>query len=164
MITVPLGPLARRRSVTIHGCAVPYGSWSEVVDDGAGPMRERFERGAFKGASFANVRLLLDHAEHRVLASVARRTMALWENSAGLYFEAVVHGDSDLLRAVAERRHASIGFRREPAHETAFAGMGDCVDRRSIARAGLREVSLVLRPAYPGAMVRAGSILATVRH
>ncbi|MEV7009556.1 HK97 family phage prohead protease [Streptosporangium sp. NPDC051022] len=136
---------------TVTGVAVPFGV-ATVVDDGAGPYREEFRRGAFTRTIAergpARVKVLAQH-DHRAFP-IGRATL-LREDPAGLYAElrisATRAGDEalELIRDGA-LDGLSVGF-RGIGHDRAQDGT---VLRTEVR---LNEISLVAFPAYEGAVI-----------
>lgn len=126
-----------------------------------GPCIERIKRGAFLEAiAGGKVQLWIGH--ERSNGCVARQddgSLLLIEDSVGLWFDATIPdttaGDDALhLARGSGYRGCSVGMERvEDTWSTV-----DGIRHRVIHRAGLREISLCIRGAYPSSRVAAGAL------
>jgi uncharacterized protein len=136
---------------TVYGLLVPFDTTAEV-NDGLGPFRERFRRGAFSRTIAERrperVKLVIGHQR---MTGVIGRFSDLKEDPAGLVGEARVsktaQGD-DALELVRDGvlDSFSIGF-KPVRHQRADDG---AIERTEVA---LREASLLAFPAYVDALV-----------
>jgi uncharacterized protein len=135
----------------IGGIAVPYGRLSSDL----GGFREQFARGAF-AENLAdpnhNVWLLWAHDLAQPLASRAAGSLRLFDEEAGLRFEADLNNTSwagDAFEAIKSRTVSGVSFR------FSVPKGGDSVKQvngqliRTVHRAQLSEVSPTPMPAYP---------------
>ena len=135
---------------TLSGIAVPYGSLSHVLHDRARPYRERFQRGAL--AHMESTILLYGHDMSGVpLASVRGSTLSFSETEAGLSFSATLPESRPDIREALQRGDldgsVSIGF---VAEEDTWQNRTN-PSVRTVRRAKLHELSIVLSGAYPKA-------------
>lgn len=136
---------------TIFGRVVPYGETIRV-DDGFGPYKERFERGAFARSIRERgdkVRLFAVHSSMTRLP--IGKAVDLTERADGLHASFLLPHTRDADEALELVRTGtvdsfSIGFR-----PVRHRREGDVTVR---TEAALREVSLVGLPAYAGAEVQ----------
>jgi HK97 family phage prohead protease len=129
--------------------AVPYGTEALVTDDHDDRLvYERFQRGAFRTATPASVRLLLHHKYP------VGRVLALRETDWGLSVTVTLDpgptGDELLRSAEVGHLGVSVGF--NPLLDHYERGEAGAVKVRRAVRLG--EVSLTHRPAYTGTKVR----------
>jgi len=135
----------------IRGCCVPYGEVA-TVDDGDGPYKEMFARGAFRRVTKAPHKVYLDFEHHEGILDVVGHGITLTERDSGL------HG--------AFRR---IGAPGQQAQELIDAGVLTGMSVRALVLGpGRRENGVVVRtachldrvalcrdPAYAGAVLEA---------
>lgn len=149
-------------SRTIAG-RFPYRS-ATVLGAGPQPRREVFANRAFSPRIDAgeNVHLLFGHDYNRPLASRAAGTLTLTDSDDALIFEARIapeianttHG-RDVLAMIGAGLAPGVspGF-RVPEGGASVAAEGDGV-LRTVTRADLFELSVVVRPAYDDAQIEA---------
>jgi len=140
---------------TVFGVAVPFDR-AATVDDGTGPYRELFRKGAFTRTireRGAKVKLLANHDRK---SWPVGRAVSLTEDAAGLVGE---------FRVSATRQgDEALELIRDGALDAFSVGFAPIRDRRAVdgtverLEVRLSEVSLVAFPAYEGAQI------AGVRH
>lgn len=146
------GDVASGDGRTLFGVAVPFGQVAEV-NDGFGPYRETFTRGAF-ARSIAErghrVKLAVNHDLHRRLP--VGRVTRLFEDSDGLRFEARVsetQAGDEVLELVRDGALDGVSINFEPLRERRRP---DGVIERTEVKLG-RELSVTPVPVYPGALI-----------
>ncbi len=136
---------------SVHGLAVPFDR-ETTVNDGFGPYREVFRRGAFArtiNAGVDRVKLLGNHNRQKFPLGKAT---SLTEDRAGLVGEFRISNTREGDEALELVRDGvldsfSVGFAQVPGKDRKSKGL---VERLEVK---LREVSLVAFPAYEGATV-----------
>jgi phage head maturation protease len=127
-------------SMDVRGVAVPFDVVATV--DGA---RETISPTAFDlGSGYAVLRFR-GH-DGAIIARSADRSLRLWRNQVGLFFEASLYDvDPFVLHAISGCGFGcSIGFRATDCRETIVAGVRHC----RVEKAILDDVALVANPAY----------------
>ena len=138
----------------IRGIAVPYNSPSREMRDipERGPYREVFQPGSIRNIP-ESVALYVQHDPQQIpLARVGAGTLRFSETAEGLMFSATLPPSrTDLLEAITrgDLPGASIGFRS--VRDSWITRSTPPV--RKVATASLVELSLVVNPAYAGAVI-----------
>lgn len=135
----------------IRGCCVPYGEVT-TVDDGAGPYKEMFVRGAFRRAAKVPRKVFLDFEHQTTILDVVGHGVEFVERDDGL------HGVFEATGAQGERALELIddGVLTGMSVRATVLGPGrhdgDVVVRTACH---LDRVALCRQPAYAGAVVEA---------
>lgn len=146
----------------VRGVVNKPGEWSHPLPDANGkPFIERIMPKVFTNALNRgnNVKLLANHDDNVLLASMKNGTLKLFETESGLEMEARL-APSDLgkhihtLVKTGEMTHMSFGMKVLKDKWANVAG----VVQRSIEELYLKEVSIVSDPAYPQSAISTRSI------
>lgn len=140
---------------TVYGIAVPFDRES-TVNDGFGPYKEVFRRGAFARSinlGAQRVKMFVNH-NHRIRQTAIGVATNLREDANGLYGEFRISDTTAGNEALQLVRDGvldsfSVGF-AVPEDKSKSPRRGDVVERKEVK---LREVSLVEFPAYEGAVL-----------
>ncbi len=137
---------------TIHALVVPYNT-PTLVDDGFGPYKEQFVKGAFDRAVNVPNRVWLNFEHHPGLSNVVGNGVQFEERSEGLYGDLLVDEGSDgdkALRFVNKRVLTGMSVEFKPMSKD--APIDGVVTRRSVH---LDAVALCRVGAYKDAQVLA---------
>jgi HK97 family phage prohead protease len=135
----------------IRGCCVPYGEVT-TVDDGAGPYKEMFARGAFRRAAKAPRKVFLDFEHQTTILDVVGHGLEFVERDDGLHgvFEATGTQGERALELIDDGVLTGMSVRATvlgPGRHD-----GDVTVRTACH---LDRVALCRQPAYAGAVVEA---------
>ncbi len=137
---------------TIHALVVPYGK-PTTVNDGQGPYKEQFVRGAFKRAVDVPNRVWLNFEHHPGFSNVIGNGIEFEERSDGLYGQLEVDASDEgekALRFINKRVLTGMSVEFKPmSHDKPVDGV---VTRRSVH---LDAVALCRQGAYEDAKVLA---------
>jgi uncharacterized protein len=141
----------------LAGYAMVWGAVSVIKGSGPNDFRERFLRGAFsESIAQGDVLALIGHDGSQLLGSQRSGALRLREDSHGLAYELdLSHEHSSIARDIDRGwfRGLSVGVTVDATSAQSW-NYGGSLPLRTIARAKLREVSLVRHPAYPQTSVR----------
>jgi hypothetical protein len=144
----------------IAGWAIQWNEPTLIQGQPRSPFFESIERGAFSEAiAGGRVELWFDHERKRGrIAGQDDGSLVLAEDDRGLWFEATIahtdEGDEALrLACGAGYRACSVGMRNV---QSTWRLEGKTAVR-TIHKAGLREISICSRGAYPSARIGAGA-------
>jgi HK97 family phage prohead protease len=137
------------------GVAVVYGSWSQVL---YGSFRERFAPGSLTESlkSGRDILCTVNHIENNLLGRTSSRTLSVDDASDGLHVACSVPDVSyarDLIELINRGDVTGMSFIFDGLEDTWTNG-SDCVPERTVTKADLYEVSIVIDPAYPATTIK----------
>lgn len=143
------------QKITIAGYAALFGSQTVIGDS----YREVIARGAFAETIKGDVRALIDHDTGRVIGRTVAGTLRLAEDATGLAVEIDLPDTTDgrdLATLIDRGDISGMSFGFNVTKQT-WDETGD-MPTRTIEAVNLREVSVVVFPAYPDTSIALRSL------